>query len=48
MSNIFTWIIIIGGGAIGIISTLYITLSIPVVIGWKIYRKIRYKISVYD
>ena len=34
-------LMIIGGGA-GVLSSLYIALSFPAVIVWKIYRKIRY------
>ncbi|MBQ7955556.1 MAG: hypothetical protein IJ282_07370 [Lachnospiraceae bacterium] len=45
--NIVMWIIIIVGGAVGVISSLYMLLSIPAIIVWKIYRKIRYKCSLY-
>lgn len=45
--NILMWIIIIVGGGVGIISTLYMVLSIPAVLVWKVYRKIRYKKSLY-
>lgn len=45
--NILTWVVIIVGGGVGIISTLYMVLSIPAVIVWKIYRKIRYRKSLY-
>lgn len=38
--NIGILLIMIVGGAAGILSTLYLTISIPVVIGWKIYRRI--------
>lgn len=41
------WIVIIVGGGVGIISTLYMVLSIPAVIVWKIYRKIAYGKSLY-
>ena len=34
-------ILIIGGG-VGVLSSLYIALSFPAVILWKIYRKIRH------
>ena len=45
--DILMWIVIIVGGGVGIISTLYMVLSIPAVIVWKIYRKIRFKKSLY-
>lgn len=45
--NILMWIVIIVGGGVGIITTLYMVLSIPTVIVWKIYRKIRFKKSLY-
>ncbi len=45
--NIIMWIIIIVGGGVGIISTLYMVLSIPAIIVWKIYRSIRYGKSLY-
>lgn len=46
--NIFYWILIILGGALGIAMNLYLFLSMPAVIGWKIYRKVKYKISIFD
>lgn len=45
--NIGMWIIIIIGGAVGILSCLYCVLSLPVVIGWKVYRLVRYKIGMF-
>lgn len=36
-------IIAIIGIAAGLISTAYLVVSLPVVIIWKIYRKIRFK-----
>lgn len=44
LSNILVFFImaIIGG-----IPCLYMTLSIPAVIGWKIYRKFKYNLSLY-
>lgn len=46
--NIGTIILIIIGGACGIFSTLYIVFSLFGVIGYKIYRKIRHGISLYN
>lgn len=40
--NIGLIILMIVGGAAGLLSSLYIALSFPLVILWKIYRKIRY------
>ncbi len=37
--NIGILLIMIIGGVAGIFSTLYLTVSIPVVLGWKIYRR---------
>lgn len=38
--NIGILIVAIVGGAVGILSTLYLTISLPAVIIWKVYRKI--------
>ncbi|GFI17908.1 MAG: hypothetical protein HFI43_03005 [Lachnospiraceae bacterium] len=34
------------GGAVGIVSTLYLLISFPAVILWKIYRRIHLGISI--
>lgn len=44
--NIGTFIIAIIGGAAGLISTLYLLISLPAVIVWKIYRRFRYGYSL--
>lgn len=46
--NIITWIMIIVGGLTGILSCLYLVAAMPILIVWKIYRKIRYHIAIYD
>lgn len=46
--NIVTWIMIIVGGLAGVLSCLYLMVGMPVLIVWKIYRKIRYHIAIYD
>ena len=47
--NIGLWIIIIIiGGAAGAFSSLYIVFSLIGTIGYKIYRKTKYHISLYD
>ena len=40
--NIGILILMIVGGGVGILSSLYIALSFPAMIVWKIYRKIRH------
>lgn len=44
--NIGLIIIMIIGGFAGIASTLYLLFSLPVVLVWKVYRKITKGISV--
>lgn len=41
------WLLSIIGGAVGILSTLYLFFGMPVVIGWKIYRKVKYGTSMF-
>ncbi len=38
--------IAIVGIAAGLLSTLFLVISLPAVIVWKIYRKVRYKIPM--
>jgi hypothetical protein len=40
-------LMIIGGG-VGVFCILYLTISLPAVIIWKIYRKIRYGYKLTD
>lgn len=40
--NIGILILMIVGGGVGILSSLYIALSFPAMIIWEIYRKIRH------
>lgn len=40
--NIGILILMIIGGGVGVLSSLYIVLSFPAVIIWKIFRKIRH------
>ncbi len=44
--NIGILLIAIIGGIAGIFSTLYLTFSIPAVLGWKIYRRVRFGIPM--
>lgn len=46
--KILLWILVIFGGGIGFLSTLYIVVSLFAMIGFKIYRKIRYGVSLYN
>ena len=46
--NIGMWIIIIIGGLAGLLSSLYLVISLPVVLVWKIYRRITKGISLID
>lgn len=46
--NIAVWLMVVIGGAAGLLSTLYIVVAIFAVIIFKLYRKARYHISLYD
>lgn len=46
--NIGHIILLIVGGGISVITTLYLIISMFAVIGYKIYRKLRYGISLYN
>ncbi len=46
--NIGLLILIIIGGAAGGLSTIYIAVSLFGTLGYKIYRKIRYGLSLYS
>lgn len=46
--KILMWCLIIFGGGIGIFSTAYMVVSLVGVIMFKIYRKIKYGISVFN
>lgn len=46
--NIGMWIIVIFGGAVGVLSSLYCVASLVAVIVWKLLRTIRYRISMFD
>lgn len=47
MANLLTMILIALIGVVGGIPTLAITIIIPIVIVWKIIRKIKYGYSLY-
>lgn len=46
--NIGILLLIIVGGAAGGLSTLYLLVSFLGVLGYKIYRKVKYGASLYD
>lgn len=46
--NIGMLILMVVGGAVGLISSLYIAVSFPAVILWKMYRKVRYGYRLND
>lgn len=46
--NILLWIVVIVGGGIGLFSCLYIVASLIGTICYKIYRKLKYHMSLYD
>lgn len=46
--NIGDILVIILGALIGGLPTLYIAVSAPAIIIWKIYRKVRYNKALYD
>lgn len=48
MNNIGVILLVILGGALGAFSTLYIILSLFWTLGFKIVRKIKYGMSLYD
>lgn len=45
--NIGLLILMIIGGSVGVFSTLYILVSLPVTVIQKIYRKTRFGISIF-
>ncbi|MBR2950125.1 MAG: hypothetical protein IKC46_09690 [Lachnospiraceae bacterium] len=48
MANILSWILVIVMALLGGIPTIYITLSIPVIIVQKVLNKVRTGASLYD
>lgn len=44
--NLGVLIVALVGGLAGVLSTLFLTVSFPAVIIWKIYRRIRYSIPL--
>lgn len=48
MNNVVTIISFVTMAIMGGVSSLYLVISLPVVIIWKIYRKIRYGYKLTD
>ena len=48
MSNIFVFVIMALMGILGGFSSIYVLVSLPAIIIWKIYRKIRYGYKITD
>ncbi len=46
--NILIYIVAIFGGIVGVVATLYATFSIPAIVVYKIYRSLKYHVSLYD
>ena len=46
--NIGMLIICVVGGLTGLLSSAYLLVSMPVLIVWKVYRRIRFGYSLYQ
>ncbi|MGO5052633.1 hypothetical protein ACTQ6A_08970 [Lachnospiraceae bacterium LCP25S3_G4] len=46
--NIGMLCLVIIGGVVGVATTLYLAFSLPAVLIWKLYRKFKYGLSLYD
>lgn len=46
--NIGMLIICVVGGLTGLLSSVYLLFSMPILIIWKIYRRIRFGYSLYQ
>lgn len=46
--SIGLWLLVIIGGAAGALSTLYLIVALMIVVIYKMYRKIRFGLSLYD
>lgn len=42
------WILVVIGGAVGFLSTMYILVSLFAVIFHKLFRKVKHGISMFD
>ena len=48
MPDFITYLLVAVMGIVGGLTSLYLLISMPVLLVWKIYRKIRYGCSLYD
>ena len=46
--NLIAIVLILVYAVIGGVSTLFLTVSLPGIIGWKIYRKVKYHKALTD
>ncbi len=46
--NIGMMIVCVIGGLAGVLSTAYLMISLPVVIIWKFYRRVRFGYNMYQ
>lgn len=46
--NIGMLLLIIFGGSVGFLSTVYIVVSLFATLGYKIFRKVKYNISLFN
>lgn len=47
MPSVITYLMVAVMGVMGGLTSLYLLVSIPVLLVWKIYRKIRYGYSLF-
>ena len=46
--NIGLYLVVFAGAAVGLLSSLYIVVSLVWTIAYKIYRKIKFGVSIYN
>lgn len=46
--NIGLWLIVIVGGVVGFVSTMYIVVSLFAVTFYKVFRRIKHGISIFN
>lgn len=46
--QILIWVMMIVGVAAGLLSTAYLVLAMPIILVWKIFRKVKYHIAICD
>ncbi|MGN0132578.1 MAG: hypothetical protein ACI4AA_09070 [Lachnospiraceae bacterium] len=48
MPSVITYLLVALMGIMGGLTSIYLLISIPVLLVWKIYRKIKYGYSLYQ